>query len=128
VNSTTTATIPVVTPETSGLSAETLAVIREALASFGSVESALLFGSRAKGTFHAGSDVDIALIGGDTLLAMDVSSHLNECVPLPYFFDVAVLADVANMPLGEHIERVQTLLFERNNYQHIYSSDLKNAL
>lgn len=113
--------IPVVTPETSGLSTETLAVIREALASFGSIESALLFGSRAKGTFHAGSDVDIALIGGDTLLAMDVSTHLNERVPLPYFFDVVALTDTANTPIGEHIERVQMLLFDRNNYQSILS-------
>lgn len=116
-----TATIPVVTPETSGLSAETLTVIREALASFDQIESALLFGSRAKGTFHAGSDVDIALIGADTLLAMDVSAHLNERVPLPYFFDVVALADTANTTLGEHIERVQMLLFDRNNYQSILS-------
>lgn len=116
-----TATISVVTPETSGLSAATLAVIREALASFGGVESALLFGSRAKGTFHAGSDVDIALIGADTLLAMDVSSYLNERVPLPYFFDVVALADGANTSLGEHIERVGQTLFERNNYQSILS-------
>ncbi len=115
------ATMPVVTPETSGLTAETLMVIRKVLASFGTVESALLFGSRAKGTFHAGSDVDIALIGADTLLAMDVSSHLNERVPLPYFFDVVALADTANTTLGEHIERVGMLLFDRNNYQSILS-------
>lgn len=116
-----TATIPAVTPETSGLSAATLAVIRETLASFGLVESALLFGSRAKGTFHAGSDVDIALIGADTLVAMDVSAHLNERVALPYFFDVVALADVANTALGEHIERVGMLLFDRNNSQSILS-------
>ena len=111
-----TATIPALTPETSGLSAETLTVIREVLTSFDQVESALLFGSRAKGTFHAGSDVDIALIGADTLLAMDVSTHLNERVPLPYFFDVVALADTTNTPLGEHIERVGQMLFNRNNY------------
>lgn len=116
-----TATIPVVTPKTSGLTAETLAVIRKVLASFGTVESILLFGSRAKVTSRAGSDVDIALVGADTLLVMDVSSHLNERVPLSYCFDVVALADTAHTSLGEHIERVGMLLFDRNNYQSILS-------
>jgi predicted nucleotidyltransferase len=99
------------TPQNSGLSEETLAMIRTTLQAFPTVRRALLLGSRAKGDFHAGSDIDMALEGASTLVALDVSAELNEYLPLPYFFDVVALDDVANTPLGEYIERVGTVIF-----------------
>ncbi len=46
-----------------GLREEVISKIDNVFACFGKVESAILYGSRAKGTFHNGSDIDLALKG-----------------------------------------------------------------
>ena len=54
------------------------------------IEEAILFGSRAKGNYKKGSDVDL-VIKGDRI-TRDTVIHLwnwlNEESPMPYFFDV----------------------------------------
>ena len=63
---------------------------------------AILFGSRAKGNYKKGSDIDIAIIGDER----EVSYLLNEETFLPYFFDVVNLEKIKNKNLIEHIKRV----------------------
>ena len=46
-----------------GLSDATVEKIQTVLAGFPQVEKALLYGSRAKGSFKPGSDIDLTLIG-----------------------------------------------------------------
>lgn len=80
-----------------------------------SVESALIYGSRAKGCFRPGSDVDIALKGaavrhGDVL---DVGYSLNEEATLPYQFDIIDYNRIDNDALREHIDRVGREIFRR---------------
>jgi predicted nucleotidyltransferase len=75
------------------------------------VTGALLFGSRAKGTSHQASDVDLALLGvEDPLLAAAIASELDE-LPLPYRFDVQAFAAIQNPPLREYIERVGVKIY-----------------
>lgn len=79
------------------------------------VESAILFGSRAKGKAKAGSDVDIAL-SGKQLTRMDIvslSMKLNEESCLPYSFDLVDRAAIDNPELADHIDRVGIVLFTR---------------
>ena len=72
-----------------GLSNEDLRVIKEACAQFAEVNEALLFGSRAKGNYEHGSDVDIALKGENLERATSrIAGYLNDESPLPYHFDV----------------------------------------
>jgi predicted nucleotidyltransferase len=75
------------------------------------IESAILFGSRAKGTHSDRSDVDLALAGslGD-LGAEAIAAELEE-LPLPYRFDVHALAAITHTPLLEHIERVGMVIY-----------------
>jgi predicted nucleotidyltransferase len=47
----------------SGLPETTIAKIRAVLARFPEVEKAILYGSRAKGNFKTGSDIDLTLCG-----------------------------------------------------------------
>ena len=72
------------------------------------VESAYIFGSRAKGNFKNGSDVDIALKGSD--LDFDTVSHisywLNEETTMPYQFDIVNYHSIREPALLEHIDRV----------------------
>ena len=66
------------------------------------IEKAIVFGSRAKGNFAPGSDVDLAIIGDETKL----SYALNEESHLIYYFDVLNLNKIANPNLKAHIDRV----------------------
>jgi len=66
------------------------------------VKTAIIFGSRAKGNFKKGSDVDLAIIGDER----KISYILNEETFLPYFFDVVNLDKISNKNLLSHIKRV----------------------
>ena len=50
----------------------------------------ILFGSRAKGNYKVGSDVDLALKGESVThsTVFQLADLLNETYPLPYFFDI----------------------------------------
>ena len=76
------------------------------------IEEILLFGSRAKGNFKPGSDVDLAVrgknIGYDTVLHFE--QFLNEETRLPYFFDVLHVESLKEPDLLEHINRVGVAL------------------
>lgn len=79
------------------------------------IERAFVFGSRAKGTYKKGSDIDIALSGEGVgeALAMDISGRLNKSEPLPYFVDVVALNALAPGAFRDHIERVGACMYER---------------
>ncbi|MGB3312067.1 MAG: nucleotidyltransferase domain-containing protein [Nodosilinea sp.] len=71
-----------------GLLSSDLHHITDALGQFNEIDQAVLFGSRAKGNYKQGSDVDLAL-KGDRITHRTVAALadcLNEDKPLPYFF------------------------------------------
>ncbi len=100
-----------------GLTEQDIKTIITVLKKFPTVEMALLYGSRAMGTFKKGSDVDIALKGKQ--LSSDTCSRihfeLEEETLLPYFFDVTHYAAIENQNLKEHIDRVGKLLYSKEN-------------
>ncbi len=89
-----------------GLSANELDFIRSVLARFPHVTRAVVFGSRAKGTYKVNSDVDIAVDGDiSPLEAESLRGDLEE-LPIANRFDVVSLPHVTNDALREHRERV----------------------
>ena len=84
-----------------GLEERDWEIVRNVLKESGTT-CAILFGSRAKGEYRQGSDVDLAIVGNERR----VSDLLNEETPLPYFFDVVNLDKIRNEALRRHIERV----------------------
>lgn len=75
------------------------------------VESVSIFGSRAKGTHSARSDVDLALWGDlDPLRAEAIASDLDD-LPLPYRYDVFAFESIKLDALKEHIKRVGVPLY-----------------
>lgn len=100
---------------THGLLPRDLDYIAQALQQFPEVETALLFGSRAKGNYKPSSDVDLA-IKGTRITPTTVSRLaflLNEEYPLPYFFDVVHYETLENRELVKHIDRVGEVIFGR---------------
>jgi len=79
------------------------------------VEKALIFGSRAKGVFKPGSDVDIALMGSSLTFSdiSRISFQLNEETNMPWKFDVLNFNTIQEPALVEHIKRVGMVFYEK---------------
>ena len=79
------------------------------------VEEAIIFGSRAKGNYKKGSDIDIALKGKLTFkIVSHISFVLNEETAMPYKFDVLNYHTIRNKDLTEHIDRSGISFYNRS--------------
>ena len=69
-----------------GLTDKTVAQIHEVLAHFPEVEKAVLYGSRAKGNYKPGSDVDLTLLGAGvtTKILGQIQGELEDGAALPF--------------------------------------------
>ena len=98
-----------------GLRDTDLTYMNELFAQRPDIEQVWLYGSRAKGTNHPGSDVDLALVGPD--VSRDTVAHihftLEEDSPMPFFFDVLHLNTLSNQKLKAEIERTARVLYQR---------------
>ena len=99
-----------------GLSEETIERICGILAQHPAVEKAILYGSRAKGTFKPGSDIDLSLHGATLTLKElgDIASELDDLL-LPYTFDLLIFDTLDHVNLREHIERVGKMFYQRKS-------------
>ncbi|MDR0733005.1 MAG: nucleotidyltransferase domain-containing protein [Dysgonamonadaceae bacterium] len=90
-----------------GLTERDMQTITGILSRYGNVKKALLFGSRAKGMFHSGSDIDIAIVDGniDYKTIRKIKSEFSES-SLPYCVDLVNFSSLTNPNLKEHILRV----------------------
>ena len=96
-----------------GLTKEAFELIRKVFADFYCVKRAVIFGSRAKGTYSDYSDVDIALYGTLNLLTAEQIACALEELPLVYKFDVIAFDDIKNDDLREHIARVGVEIYPK---------------
>jgi uncharacterized protein len=103
-----------------GLQDNDIQLILASAGSFPEISQLILFGSRAKGTYKKGSDVDLAIKGAavtyDT--AVKLADVLNEEKPLPYFFDVIHYESITESHLIEHIDRVGVVLYSKDAEGH----------
>lgn len=79
------------------------------------IKKITLFGSRAKGNFKEGSDIDIALIGNNLLLndILDATIELEK-LNLPFKFDLVIYDRIKEEALKEHIDRVGIILYTQH--------------
>lgn len=101
-----------------GLSRENISNIRRVLRKFKEVQEAVLYGSRAKGNYKSGSDIDIALKGEQLNLRLlnKIDLDLDELF-LPYTFDISIYDHISNKDLVAHIQRVGKILYQKNSVQ-----------
>lgn len=73
-----------------GLSESNIEEIFNQVSRFLEIEKAVLFGSRAKGNYKSGSDVDIPILGDNVSHStiVSLSELLNEESMMPYKFDI----------------------------------------
>ncbi len=90
-----------------GLTDRALALLRGLFSADLRIERAIVYGSRAKGNFRHGSDIDIALDAP----SMDFDGFVRLCsavddLMLPWNVDLSLLSHIDNPDLLDHIARV----------------------
>ncbi len=97
-----------------GLPERTCTTVRQILASYPQIEKAVLYGSRAKGNYKAGSDIDLTLFGAalDHQPLMSIASALEES-DIPYIVDLSLFEQIETPALREHIERVGQVFYQK---------------
>ena len=97
-----------------GLKEATIRRINSVFEKFPEVEEVILYGSRAKGNFKSGSDIDLVLKGEKIshTTRNKIIGMIDELL-LPYSFDIAVLNDISHADLLEHIQRIGKIFYEQ---------------
>ena len=72
------------------------------------VEKVLLYGSRAKGNYKNGSDIDLTICDNGEMTLRHVSQILDDIDQflLPYMFDLSLLKQIDDADVLDHIRRV----------------------
>ena len=96
-----------------GLSDTVIKELQDVFRRYANIEKVLIFGSRSKGNYRAGSDIDLAVIGKD----IDYNQLLNilceiDDLELLYSVDLWDYQKKKGTPIGDHIDRVGQVFYE----------------
>ena len=97
-----------------GIPQKTIAKIQQVFKQYPVVNKVSHYGSRAKGNFRTGSDIDLVIMSDslsyDQLITIE--NELDDLL-LPYKIDLSLLEKIDNRDLVEHIHRVAIDFYER---------------
>ncbi len=98
-----------------GLPAKTIKAICAVFARYPEIDKAILYGSRAKGTYGRGSDIDLTLEGNLLTLTLlhRIDTEIDDLL-LPYQTDLSIRHTIENKALQEHIGRVGKVVYEKS--------------
>lgn len=96
-----------------GLKEKDIEYIINSLRKFSEVEKAVIFGSRAKGNYKIGSDIDLAIYGEKITFDVVSKIHylLEDTGPLPYCVDVIDYSHLEHEELKKHIDRIGEVIY-----------------
>lgn len=101
-----------------GLSDSAAGDIRAVLARYPQVEQAILYGSRARGNYRNGSDIDLTLLGGEDLTLNALHRILDELddLLLPWTIDLSMFNDISDPDMIDHIRRVGVVFYKKGEF------------
>ncbi len=96
-----------------GLDPQIIASITQILSRHPGIERAIIYGSRAKGTYRRGSDIDLTLVGA-TMTYDDLVQIMQEFddSSIPHKVDLSLWHFVRDPALRSHIERWGQVLYD----------------
>lgn len=100
---------------TFGLTKGQYDIITSILSKYKQIKKVKIYGSRAKGNFSAGSDIDLVITEGINdrhitgLIILDINNS-----DFPYTVDLQNINNIKNQQLLDHIQRIGKLFYERN--------------
>lgn len=99
-----------------GMKNSTIEQICRVLSRYPQVKQAVLYGSRARGNYKIGSDIDLTLIGDDLDLSVlgNIMDELDDLL-LPYTFDLSLFSLISDPDVREEIRRTGVVFYERRD-------------
>ncbi len=99
----------------SGLKPSTQAKINAIFSRYPQIDQVTLYGSRAKGNYRPGSDIDLAISGATMTLAQlhKLENELDDLL-LPYKIDLSLRHLITNAELIAHIDRAGLVFYEKS--------------
>lgn len=96
-----------------GLKNESVEKILRVFAQYDKIVEVVLYGSRAKGNYKPGSDIDLTLKGKGLNLKFlnKISLELDDLL-LPYIFDLSIYHHIKQSDLIDHISRVGKVFYK----------------
>ena len=98
-----------------GLPQSAIQKINVALSRYPQIDKAILYGSRAKGNYKNGSDIDLTLHGSADLtlnVLYKIMDDLDDLL-LPYIIDLSIFNTIHDPNVIEHIQRVGFTFYEK---------------
>ena len=97
-----------------GLEEDTINKINGVFRQYENIEEVIVYGSRAKGNFKTGSDIDLTIKSKMVTLTelLQVENRLDDLL-LPYKIDLSLFDQISNIALVEHIERVGKIFYTK---------------
>lgn len=97
-----------------GLTESTIGKIAAVFSQHPEIEKAVLYGSRAKGNWRRGSDIDLTLMGDQLSYALlsRIEIQIDDLL-LPYSVDLSLFKHIDNPDLVDHIQRVGVVFYEK---------------
>jgi uncharacterized protein len=96
-----------------GLSDRTMQTLQGIFAKQPAVRQAIVYGSRAKGNYREGSDIDISLNAPElSFTSLAEMMGALEDSEIPYLVDLSKLQDIKNPALIDHIQRVGKVFYQ----------------
>lgn len=99
-----------------GLTERGMNVFQGTFMQYPEVTKVYIFGSRAKGNYKPGSDIDLAVIneGVSDRTLLQLANDFDES-DLPYKVDIIYTPDLKHAELKDHIDRVGIIFYEKIN-------------
>ncbi|MFW6363815.1 MAG: nucleotidyltransferase domain-containing protein [Spirochaeta sp.] len=95
-----------------GISPEHSTSLRKVFRQFPEIRTVVLYGSRAKGSYRRGSDIDLCIKDSNISLARLL--QLEGCIDdllLPWKIDLADYNSIENTSLRQHIDRIGIVIY-----------------
>ena len=99
-----------------GLPDKTVFLLNEVFSKYPKIEKVLIYGSRARGDYRNGSDIDLTVVGDISFNDKTCISGLIYDLPNPYTCDLSIFSDIRNENLVDHIERIGQVFYERKHW------------
>lgn len=97
-----------------GLNSSVLKDLCTIFESFAEINEVLIFGSRVKGNYKNGSDIDLTIKGVVNLNTLTKIEIMIDDLFLPYTFDINVFDSIKNIDLIDHINRIGKVIYKKD--------------
>jgi uncharacterized protein len=102
-------------PPPFGLPPATVNKLNNVFAQHLAIDTVLIYGSRAKGNYRTGSDIDLTIKANEMSFAefMQIENQIDDLM-LPYTVDLSQYKKLDNTELIAHIDRVGLVIYARD--------------